>query len=129
MKKYIYCFIFWLILLDGYLNDQKTTIPDSNFEQALIDLGIDSDGVINSSVLTSDVASISSLDVSGREISQLTGIEDFINLSELYCQNNLLTSLSLSSNTKLAILDCSENDLFSIKVRRDSRRKTLRHER
>ena len=104
------------MLLSGYLNAQTTTIPDSNFEQALIDLGIDSDGVINSSVLTSDVASISSLDVSGREISQLTGIEDFINLSELYCQNNLLTSLSLSSNTKLAILDCSENDLSSLKV-------------
>ena len=116
MNRYIFCSAFWLILLTGYLNAQTTTIPDTNFEQALIDLGIDSDGVINNSVLTSDVASVSSLNVSGKGIMQLTGIEDFISLSELYCQDNLLTSLSLSTNNKLIILDCSENDLSSLKI-------------
>jgi hypothetical protein len=116
MNRYIFCSVVWLILLTSYLNAQTTAIPDTNFEQALIDLGIDSDGEINNKVLTSDVASVLSLDVSGKGIMQLTGIEDFINLSELYCQDNLITSLTLSSNTKLTILDCSENDLSSLKL-------------
>lgn len=116
MNRYIFCSVVCLILLTGFLNAQTTTIPDTNFEQALIDLGIDSDGVINNSVLTSDVASVSSLNVSGKGILQLTGIEDFISLSELYCQDNLITSLTLSSNSKLTILDCSENDLSSLKL-------------
>ena len=34
------------------INAQITLIPDSGFEQALIDLGIDSDGMINGQVLT-----------------------------------------------------------------------------
>ena len=116
MNRYIYFSVFWLILLSGYLNAQTTIIPDVNFEQALIDLGIDSDGVVNNRVLTSDVASVESLDVSGKGIIQLTGIEDFASLSELYCQNNLLTSLLLSENVKLTILDCSKNDLSTLKT-------------
>lgn len=116
MNRFLYFSLCWLILLSGYLNAQTTTIPDAKFEQALIDLGIDSDGVINNRVLTSDIASVESLNVSGKEISQLTGIEDFISLSELYCQDNLLTSISLDTNTKLTILDCSENDLSSLKI-------------
>ncbi|MGB5323564.1 hypothetical protein [Lutimonas sp.] len=47
MKRSIYFSVCWLILLSGYLNAQTTSIPDNNFEQALIDLGIDSDGEIN----------------------------------------------------------------------------------
>ena len=34
---------------------EYTYVPDDNFEQALIDSGIDTDGMINDQVLTTDV--------------------------------------------------------------------------
>ena len=103
------------------------TIPDANFEQALIDLGIDSDGVINQQILKSDALVVSSLDVSDPEnntnlpnvnakISDLTGIEAFVNLTLLRCPFNQLTSLDLSQNTKLTELHCWNNQLTSLNV-------------
>jgi hypothetical protein len=41
---------------------QTTAIPDQNFEQALIDMNIDIDGVINGQVLTSDIDDVIELD-------------------------------------------------------------------
>ena len=54
-----------------------TCIPDTNFEQSLIELSIDTDGVINGRVLTSDVSGIKILVLSRKGISDLTGIENF----------------------------------------------------
>ena len=52
---------------------ETTKITSQNFEQALIDLGIDSDGDINHSVRTSDISGVKYLDVSDRNISSLIG--------------------------------------------------------
>ncbi|PHS63954.1 MAG: hypothetical protein COB12_08830 [Flavobacterium sp.] len=95
---------------------QTTLIPDSNFEQALIDLGIDSDGVINGEVLTADVEDVLSLEVQENSISDLTGIEDFSSLQDLYCFGNQLTNLNISQNSVLALLWCYENQLTTLNV-------------
>ena len=58
---------------------QQTYVPDDNFEQELINLGYDS--VLDDSVLTSSIDTITYLNVSYKQISDLTGIEDFINLN------------------------------------------------
>ena len=126
MNRFIYCFLCWLVLLSGYLNAQTTTIPDSNFEQALIDLGIDSDGELNSSVATSDIEQVISLDVSDKNITNLTGIQDFKQLQVLHCQNNILPSLNIAENTELQVLDCSSNELSGISVKSNLKLKTLR---
>lgn len=91
---------------------QTTYIQDSAFEQALIDLGIDSDGIINGSVATADIEAITSLDISNRNIQLIAGIEDFINLQELYCQNNDIIDVYVSQNNKLKILNCSGEDPY-----------------
>ena len=92
---------------------QTTTyVPDDNFEQALIDLGYDD--VLNDSVLTANISSITSLDITYLSISDLTGIEGFTALTELRCFNNQLTSLDVSSNTALTKLSCHENELTSL---------------
>ncbi|MWB95869.1 T9SS type A sorting domain-containing protein [Flavobacterium sp. GA093] len=83
-----------------------TLIPDSKFEEKLIALGLDADG-INGKVITSNIASITSLDVSGSLITSLTGIEDFVALSTLNASNNPITSLDLSKNTALTNLYCN----------------------
>ncbi|SEC34849.1 Por secretion system C-terminal sorting domain-containing protein [Tenacibaculum sp. MAR_2009_124] len=49
-------------------------------------------------------------------IQDLKGIEAFINLKELDCSKNSLTSLDVSQNTKLTWLRCGRNNLTSLDV-------------
>ncbi|MFD1614779.1 T9SS type A sorting domain-containing protein [Gelatiniphilus marinus] len=92
-----------------------TFVPDDNFEQALIDMGYDS-GPLDDYVLTSNINSVTSLSILSRNISDLTGIEDFVALTSLRCQDNQLTSLNLSQNTALRVLLCGNNQLESLDV-------------
>ena len=68
--------ILTVVLLSQAISAQTTLIPDANFEQALIDRGYDT-GTPDGSVPTANISSIDSLDVSWKNISDLTGIEDF----------------------------------------------------
>ncbi len=96
--------------------ESYTKIPDVNFENKLIALGIDS-GIADGVVLTSNFSKITSLDVSNSSISDLTGIEDFTALTRLNCSNNkLLTNLDVSKLTKLDQLGASSCNLTSIDV-------------
>lgn len=58
------------------------------------------------------------MDINGQfdDIFDLTGIEAFVNITELYCQLNALTTLDLSQNTALVHLECWENPLTSLNV-------------
>ena len=94
---------------------QTTLIPDPNFEQALIDLGYDT-APINGSVPTANISSVTNLEVSYRNIADLTGLEDFTDLTILSCDNIQLTSIDLSNNTALEYLFCANNQLTSIDV-------------
>jgi len=42
---------------------QTIVIPDANFEQILINIGIDSDGAVNGQILTSDIDGVTATDV------------------------------------------------------------------
>jgi len=105
---------------------QTTSIPDPNFEQALIDLGIDSDGVINGQVLTADIENVLTLDVENKNIVDLTGIEDFSSLEELNCGDNQLTFLNIAQNSLLSLLDTRYNQLNSIDVTQNTALTQLR---
>ena len=94
---------------------QYTTIPDVNFENKLIALGIDS-GVADGKVLTNNVNKLTSLDVSSSSIADLTGIQDFTALTSLYCYSNQLTTLDVSKNVALTSLSCNTNQLTSLDV-------------
>ncbi|MBU3174120.1 Ig-like domain-containing protein [Clostridium estertheticum] len=69
-----------------------------------------------SPILESDVKDIKSLDLSGDDVSSLSGIEYFTSLTNLNCSSNELTTLDVSKNIALASLDCSNNGLTSIDV-------------
>ena len=64
---------------ENSLSEPLAYVPDNNFEQALIDLGYDN--AIDDYVQISNVDGLTFIDLSGKEISNLTGIEHFINLS------------------------------------------------
>lgn len=49
-------------------------------------------------------------------ISDLTGIEAFVNLKFLKCYFNFLTSLDITNNLNLSLLNCSFNQLNSIDI-------------
>ncbi len=93
---------------------QQTYVPDNNFEQRLINLGYDN--VLDDYVNTANINTLTFLNVSNSNISDLTGIEAFIALDTLYCYYNQLTSLNVSQNTALIVLNCSDNQLTSLDV-------------
>ena len=93
----------------------QTLIPDADFEQALINLGYDT-GTPNGSVSTANINTITDLNVSNQDISDLTGIEDFSALTYLNCSKNNLSSLDLSTNLLLFSLDAAENQLAFLNV-------------
>lgn len=104
-----------LLMISPILFAQKTYVPDDQFEQVLIDLGYDS-GALDDSVATSNIITVTSLDVKGKNISDLTGIEGFQALTRLECSDNNLTNLNLSHNVLLTELTCENNRLTSLDV-------------
>ncbi len=88
----------------------ETYVPDDNFEQALINLGYDT-GPLDDYVLTANIEVLTALNVSGNNISDVTGIEDFVALQDLDCSNNTLSTIDLSNNVSLTIVNCSNNVL------------------
>jgi len=110
----------------------RTYVPDDNFEQALIDQGLDD--VLDNYVLTINISTIGFLDVSGKNINSLEGIQDFMELATLVCSNNNLTYLDLSKNhigefacdnnqlttlilnVEAGVVDCSNNQLSSLDI-------------
>lgn len=113
--------LFFLLLSGFFGHAQDTSIPDPNFEQALIDLNIDS-GPIDGKVLTANIANITSLIIPGKNISNLTGIEGFVKLEKLDlglynndpAQKNNIATLNLTNNVNLRYLDCSFNELSTL---------------
>jgi Leucine-rich repeat (LRR) protein len=94
---------------------QTTAIPDSNFEQALIALGYDM-GPLDGLVTTANISNVTFLNIDHRQITDLTGIEDFTSLTHLYCYYNQLTYLDFSHNYNLTILSCYNNQLTNLNI-------------
>jgi len=96
-------------------NIPYTLIPDPAFEQKLIDIGLDTDGK-NGKVITTNIASLKSLDVSSSNITNLKGIEDFTSLTYLDCGSNKISNIDLTENTVLTTLFCPKNDLEGLNL-------------
>ena len=93
---------------------QQTYVPDDNFEAALELMGI-GNGIPNDDYVdTYNISDIFSLYISFQDISDLTGIEDFLSLRSLHVQGNQLTSIDLSNNTDLKIFYVDDNQLTQL---------------
>ncbi len=98
----------------SYLSVNEYNFPDPIFRQWVVDNLADG----NDYMTEEEVADVTEIDVSEMEIQDLTGIEHFTELTELYCQYNLLTSLNVGNCTKLVELDCGGNQLTGLNVSR-----------
>jgi len=123
MKVKLLFICLLIITFSGFAQD--TSIPDSNFEQALIDLGIDTNPIIDGVVPTVNINGVTSLGVASKNITDLTGIEGFTALISLYCDRNQLTSLDVSANSALVSLYCDRNQLPNLDVSANIALKTL----
>ncbi|MCD9583527.1 InlB B-repeat-containing protein [Tenacibaculum maritimum] len=97
-------------------------IPDPNFKAYLIKnpfINTNNDDEIQVTEATkySEYIYIPNREQSeSKKIKDLTGIEAFINLTELNCNYNLISQLNLSKNTKLKRVHCSNNKLASLNI-------------
>jgi hypothetical protein len=73
------------------------------FRNVLIDVGVDTDG--DEEISVTEAEAVTYLGVSDENISDMTGIEAFVNLNSLYCCSNQITTLDVSNNTELEILE------------------------
>jgi len=88
---------------------QNVNIPDANFKAYLVgNNAINTNG--DSEIQGSEANSFNgSIICDNMNILDLTGIEAFTALTELYCSYNQITSIDISANTALIKLHCSGN--------------------
>ena len=102
-----------------------TYVPDNNFEAYLESNGMGNGIANDDSVITSFINTTQSLNVTQMNIADLTGIEDFTALTNLYCDSNQLISLDVSQNTALIYLQCGNNQLTSLDLSNNTALTTL----
>lgn len=126
--KNLYLFLL-LIPFVQTINGQIITFTDPTFKNKLLDSNpgnfiaqnlngdyfmIDSNS--NNEIELSEALQVSALDINSSSISSLEGINFFTNLTTLYCDNNLLLNLNVSSLTNIVSLNCSNNQLVNINL-------------
>jgi hypothetical protein len=96
------------------VNGPQTYVPDDNFE-AYVEANGMGNGIANDdSVTTTNISSVTHLWIYNESISNLTGIEGFYSLEHLSAQDNNLTSIDLSNNLFLEVLEIHNNNLSSL---------------
>ena len=97
-----------IYISDNYaLLINSSNFPNNNFRNALLTL------YPKGYLTTSQLQNLTSLNVSGKSISSLTGVDKLTYLTTLNCSSNSLTSLP-SLPSSLTTLDCSSNSLTSL---------------
>ena len=104
-----------------------TAIPDEALREALKNLGLISvlDDDLGKVSITTAGLQAASLDISGKEIADLTGLSNFPALVSLTAGNNKLTSVDLSKLTLLTNLDLSNNQLSTLNLSANTKLLTL----
>lgn len=92
-------------------------IPDPGFLDALISCGVDKDG--DGLISSEEAESSNSLRIPPSGISDLRGLEAFINLDSFSITLNPLQGIDLAANTSLTYLECSSCGLSSLELSRN----------
>jgi len=94
--------------------EQRTLIPDPAFETALIELNLDNE--LDGSVLSDNIDEVMDLILNEKGISDLTGIEGFTNLYNLWLNDNTISEIDLSQNNMVKFIFIENNNLSEIQV-------------
>lgn len=122
--KNIYTLLITLFVFT-FSNAQIVDIPDVDFKNALVNHDIadfdgdgEADGYVDSNndgeIQVTEAEAVLGLVMGGFGIHSLEGIQSFININNLTCLGNQLTSLDVSSNLNLRYLNCKDNLISSL---------------
>ena len=107
--------LLYILLLSLSSSAQVVTIPDANFKTALLNhvpvINTNGDGEIQ---VSEALAFTGTMNVGSKNITDLTGVNAFTNLTGLSCQGNQLTTLSITGLNSLAIIYSGSNRLTSL---------------
>lgn len=119
MKKIFFYLLFFVKTLSFA---QIINIPDINFKNKLINASlnnqtagntvIDLNG--NGEIEENEASQVTYLFLAVSNISDLTGIEFFVNLQYLFVNVNLISNLNINQLTQLVVLRCDNNNLSTI---------------
>ena len=104
------------------LEINEDTFPDKNFRKYVSEK-IDTSG--NGTLSQEELDAVTAINVENKEITDLKGVEHFTELTKLNCNNNKLTTLNLTKNTKLENLSCLHNELKSLDLSNNTNLKSL----
>ena len=90
--------------------------PDANFRSFLLE----QEYIVTGHLFASDIPKATKMNIEGREITSLKGIEYFTSLLYLYCHDNQLTTLDLSKNTALKNLYAYNNQLTTLDLSKNT---------
>lgn len=108
---------------DGVISIDAVNFPDENFRNYVLErLNYDSDP---EHLTPNEISLILNIDVSDKSITCLQGVEFFTSLTTLDCSNNQLSSIDLSRNTDLTYLSCSNNQLEDLDLSNNTALYTL----
>jgi hypothetical protein len=114
MKK---IFISFVILISSFnvkqVQAQWVLIPDSNFRNAIAVLVPAAILGNNMDTTNIQIRTMTTLDINHKNINDITGVQYFDSLKNLYCYVNNITFLP-SLHVPLEILNCFSNDLTSL---------------
>lgn len=126
-----------ILLFTTQINAQcsgNVTITDTNLKNVLVQhgksvggLGVsiidtNNDGEIQCSEANTYTGSVTLIN---RNVTDLTGLEQFTNITRLFISYNNLTTLNVTTFTKLIRLDANNNDLTSLDISKNTLLETL----
>lgn len=101
-----------IFIFETSLPINEKNFPDANFRKY-----IEGNIAGGRDVLTVEERSkVETIEVEGKNISRLEGIEAFPNLKVLNCGNNSIQKLDLRQNPKLETLKCNKNQLTQLEL-------------
>lgn len=99
----------------GQADTDIVHIPDANFKKALLGYPIKIDKNGDKEISYGEAREYTgTIAIASKNISSLVGIEAFVNITHLYCNDNQLTGLDVSKNTSLKFLYCHGNQLTNL---------------
>lgn len=100
----------------------ETHFPDPNFRTYVAEkIDTNADGVLSAN----EVEAATCVDVSGKGIASLAGIEYLSGTQTLVCSDNRLTELDVRGNSSLVTLYCSGNQLVALDLSQNTKLETL----
>lgn len=103
---------FSLIFFFNISTAQNINIPDSVFLQTLINQGVDLNG--DGLIQLTEADQVTTLNVGNKGISDLTGINNFYNLTDLDCSGNRINFLNIKDLPNLERIKCHDSKINTL---------------